>query len=108
MTVQNRSPELQHHLYKLWYYGCGACDWTFPFVPSHPRTTNVQLSKEVAALRTLSYSPSPLPHLSRIHSELVALSSRLSLEVEALSRAVDVAQQHSDSLAYNLLSSSPS
>ncbi|CAI8024844.1 Ankyrin repeat and SAM domain-containing protein 3 [Geodia barretti] len=72
------------------------------------KTTNVQLSKEVAALRTLSYSPSPLPPLSRIHSELVALSSRLSLEVEALSRAVDVAQQHSDSLAYSLLSSSPS
>lgn len=77
-------------------------------VPCH-RSTNTQLTKEVASLRTLSStSPSTLPPLSQIHSELVVLSSRLSLELEALSRAVDVAQQHSDSLAYNLLSSSPS
>ena len=73
----------------------------------HPRSTNTQLSKEVAALRTLS-STSSLPPLSQIHSELVVLSSRMTLELEALSRAIDVSQQHSDSLAYSLLSSAPS
>ena len=62
----------------------------------------------MAALRTLSSDSPALPPLSQMHSELVVLSSRMSLELEALSRAADIAQQHSDSLAYSLLSPSPS
>lgn len=56
-------------------------------------------------MRTLSSS---VPTLSQVYSELVVLMSRLGLELEALSRSVDMAQQHTDSLAYHLLPPSTS
>lgn len=67
------------------------------------RSTNSQLSREVEALSAPSLTSST-PPLSHIHSKFAVLVSRMGLELEALSRSVTAAQQHSDSLAYNLSS----
>ena len=70
------------------------------------RSTNSQLLKKMGSLKALSSAVAAVPTLPQLHSELEVLASRLRLEMEAISRAVDMAQQCTESLADHLLPSS--